>query len=342
VPPQVMAYANVLVETSIPTLGVLIAAGVLPPADVLFLPVVFLYFLFIQFTILRLRFWLAVFAGAVASIEYLWVAWRSLNGPGAEKLDDALTNPATHAAKAALLLLGGLAAGFIARQLGRLLEGVIASRSERQRVVEMFGRHVSPSVVEHLLSRALPLDGEDRAACVMFLDVRGFTEYSNNRPAAEVFRYLNTLFAGMAEVVGSHGGMINKFLGDGFMAVFGAPVGSGREVHEALAAARDLLAHVERLNATASVAVTRIGIGLHAGKVVAGVVGSSDRHEYTVIGEVVNLASRIEAMNKTFGSQLLVSEQVYEVAKKGVGEAVDLGDVEIRGLERPMRLFRLA
>jgi adenylate cyclase len=184
----------------------------------------------------------------------------------------------------------------------------------------------------------------------MFLDIRGFSTYADQRPAAEVMDYLNTLFAPMIEAVNRHHGIVNKFLGDGFMAVFGAPLSGGEDSRNALAAAREILATVERLSAGGSIPPTRVGIGLHAGQVLTGNVGSARRKEYTVIGHVVNVAARVEQCNKQFDSQLLVSEDVYAEACRGPGAAelgcgpgaVDLGPVHVKGPEHPVRLYRLA
>jgi adenylate cyclase len=130
---------------------------------------------------------------------------------------------------------------------------------------------------------------------------------------------------------------VNKFLGDGFMAVFGAPLAGGDPREDALQAALEIVRALE--NATSP--PTRIGIGLHAGTAVTGTVGSSTRKEYTIIGDVVNIAARIEQLNKEYGSQLLVSGAVWEVAADAV-PAEALGLVTVRGHEAGVEIYRLA
>ncbi len=120
----------------------------------------------------------------------------------------------------------------------------------------------------------------------------------------------------MIEIVNRHHGVINKFLGDGFMAVFGAPLSEGDDCLNGVAAAKEILSRVEEEVSRGTVAPTTLGIGLHAGEAVTGSIGSSLRREYTVIGDVVNLAARIEKLNKKFGSQLLISEIVWQALRR--------------------------
>src|SRR5262249_44607772 len=128
----------------------------------------------------------------------------------------------------------------------------------------------------------------------------------------------------------------------GFMAVFGAPISDGRDCQNAVAAALEIIAEVDRLCAEGVIAPTRIGIGLHAGETVTGNVGSSLRKEYTVIGDTVNLASRIEQLNKQFGSQLLISDTVWEASGRSAPGAVELEPVQVKGRLAPVRIFKLA
>jgi adenylate cyclase len=174
----------------------------------------------------------------------------------------------------------------------------------------------------------------------MFVDIRGFTAAARARTPQEVVDRLDAAFAVLVEIVDRNGGIVNKFLGDGFLALFGAPLDDPDAPRRAVTAAREMLAAIERHNIRSDWPL-RIGIGLHFGHVVAGNVGSPRRKEYTVIGDTVNLASRIEGLNKEFGSQLLISDTVRQAIGQDV-DAVPLGDVPIRGYEQPVRVWRLA
>src|SRR5215475_14343319 len=123
----------------------------------------------------------------------------------------------------------------------------------------------------------------------MFLDIRNFTGFAEKRSPEEVVEYLESLFEFMIEIVNRHNGIINKFLGDGFMAVFGAPLSDGKDCENAVRSAKEILERVKEETDRGAILPTQVGIGLHAGKAVTGSIGSAVRKEYTVIGDVVNL-----------------------------------------------------
>ena len=133
---------------------------------------------------------------------------------------------------------------------------------------------------------------------------------------------------------------MNKFLGDGFLALFGAPLAASDAAHRAVAAGREMLTAMDRINAGSSWPL-RIGIGIHVGEVVAGNIGSPRRKEYTVIGDTVNFAARLEALNKDFNSQFLISAAVHDALGEECRDAVSLGEVPIRGYDRPMAVWQL-
>src|SRR5262249_44888748 len=189
--------------------------------------------------------------------------------------------------KAIVMLMTGVVAGLVAVQMRWQFFASARALENQRQLLDLFGKHVSPQVVSHLLHQKLELGGETRHVCIMFLDIRDFTKFAGERPAEEVVSRLNRLFNFMIENVNQHNGIINKFLGDGFMAVFGAPVSSGDDSRRAIAAARAILTGVERFNQTEPGPATRVGIGLHSGPAVAGTVGSAHRKEYTIIGDTV-------------------------------------------------------
>jgi adenylate cyclase len=204
----------------------------------------------------------------------------------------------------------------------------------------MFGQHVSPQVVERLLAEGPSTESDTRNVAVMFVDFRSFTAAARSRSPQDVVARLDDAFAVLVEILDRHGGIVNKFLGDGFLAVFGAPFETPDSLRQAVAAAREMLEAMNRNNADSAWPL-RIGIGLHFGEVVAGNIGSSRRKEYTVIGDTVNLASRIEALNKDFNSQFLVSDVVRTSLGADCGDATALGAVTIRGYDQPMTIWRL-
>src|SRR6185437_15934658 len=204
----------------------------------------------------------------------------------------------------------------------------------------LFGQHVSPEVVERLLLQNADTSGDIRRVAVMFVDFRSFTAGARVRTPREVVERLDGAFATLVEILDRHGGIVNKFLGDGFLALFGAPIETPDAAREAVAAAREMLDAMEQVNAVSGWPL-RIGIGVHFGEVVAGNIGSPRRKEYTVIGDTVNFAARLESLNKEFNSQLLISTAVRDALGGLCPDAVSLGEVPIKGYERPMAVWRL-
>ncbi len=342
--PRFYRYVTAFVETSCPTAQIIVAASYTDAVAALSLIPVFIYPIFIALSALRLDFRLSVFTGAVAAVEYTLVGVVYLNNVGAGRdLNPLFVSVPIHAAKGIVLLALGIVTGLVALQIKRRMLDSFRLAEERNEVVNTFGRHVSPAVVDKLLERDGGLRSEKRNVCVMFLDIQNFTTFAEDRHPEEVVEYLESLFGFMAEIVVGRGGIINKFLGDGFMAVFGAPLSEGRDCSNAVNAAREILARVEAEVASGTVLPTRVRIGIHAGEAVTGSIGSTLKQEYTVIGDVVNLASRIEQLNKQFGSQLLVSEEVWtEVRSDDLNDAQHIGHVNVKGRVAPIGIYRVA
>jgi adenylate cyclase len=310
---------------------------------VLLTPAPFVYPLLIVLSTLRLDFKLCVFTGTVAALQY-WILSLILLTQ-AEVLaatEPILASTPPHILKGFLFLLTGLAAGAVTVQIKKRLLKSFEIVEERNRISRTFGEYVSPIVMKKLLTLKPDLRSEKREVCVMFLDIRDFTSFAEKRNPEEVVRYLESLFEFMIEIVNRHHGVINKFLGDGFMAVFGAPLSDGNDCLNGVAAAREILMRVEEEVALGNVLPTTVGIGLHAGEAVTGSIGSSLRKEYTVIGDVVNLASRIEKLNKRFQSRLLVSENVWHSLVDCSTEAVAMGNVHVNGREGGIGIYQLA
>ena len=239
------------------------------------------------------------------------------------------------------MIVGGIVAGLVAVQLRAKFRRAVEEAASRERVTNLFGQHVSPAVVDRLLARPAEFGGETRTICVMFLDIRDFTANSRQRPPAEVVDFLNAAFAFMIEAVDRHGGFINKFLGDGFMAIFGAPLDDAEAALHAVAAARDILAEIDRRGLAAGPWPLRIGIGLHIGPAVTGNVGSPRRKEFTAIGDTVNLASRLEQLTKTYPARLIASEALVTGLGEASGTAAPLGAVAVKGYPEPVRIWGL-
>jgi adenylate cyclase len=337
-PPELARYVNALVETSFPTAILVLLVPTVGPERALNSPVSMLYFLFIALSTLRLGAPLSLFTGCVAAVEFSAVGIHYLTGSGPLPAFFESTWPIF--SKSVVMVTAGAVAGFVGVQIRRRLVASLELIRENNRVVGMFGQYVTPAVVDRLLSQPVDLKGEVRHVTIMFLDIRGFTTFAERRTPEEVVDYLNTLFGAMITIVNRRHGIINKFLGDGFLACFGAPLSDGRDTQNAVGAALEIAAAVEAMNAAGTVAPTRIGIGLHAGPVVTGSVGSEERKEYTLIGDTVNLASRVEQLTKQYGAAVLVTDAVWQVVKDDY-PARALEPVTVKGREAPVSIYSL-
>jgi adenylate cyclase len=334
-------YVYAFIETSLPTLVIVYYATILGPVQALLMPSAFVYFVFILLSTLRLDFMLCTFTGLVAAAEYAGLAlfWGSADTTVAEPV---LTSLPQHLAKACILLVAGIAGGFVAGRLRKSFMRAIESVAERAHVLQVFGQHVSPEVVERLVAEEANAKSELRDVCVMFFDIRDFTAFAEKRSAEEVVEYLNKIFDAAVDEIVKHRGIVNKFLGDGFMAVFGAPTSEGNTCAAAVDAGLEVLARIDALVAAGRIPPTRVGLGLHAGQAIVGNIGSTRRKEYTVIGDVVNVASRVEALNKELGSRMLVTEQVWIAAGKQDTKPLAREPLRVRGREASVKIFQLA
>jgi adenylate cyclase len=334
--PVYRRYIGAFVETSLPTFVLALQIESMGPVRALGFVMPLVYFIFVILSTLRLDFWLSTFTGFVAASELLFMAlhYRPEINPDPEP------EIYYHVARSVMILLCGVLAGAVGVQLRRGFAASILAATARDRVTSLFGQHVSPQVVERLLLEGASTESDIRKVAVMFVDFRSFTAGARSRSPQDVVDRLDGAFAVLVEILDRHGGIVNKFLGDGFLALFGAPFEAEDPAHRAVGAAREMLAAMERINSGSSWPL-RIGIGIHFGEVVAGNIGSPRRKEYTVIGDTVNFASRLEALNKDFHSQLLISSSVRDELGKDGSDAVSLGEVPIRGYDKPMTIWQL-
>lgn len=337
--PRPARFANAFIETSLPSVIIFVLSHHMDPLTVFGYWPPMLYLVFILLSTLRLDFWLSAWTGVVAAVQQAVLAvWLMPLVAFADKPENTLIY---HFSRSILLLAAGIVAGIVAGSLRRQFEKSVAAAAARDRVTNLFGQHVSPAVVDRLLATQSDPPSEMREVCVLFLDIRGFTAMTRVRPADETVALLNDFFAEMVDIVDRHNGIINKFLGDGFLALFGAPLEDLKAAPNALAAARAMLAAVDEWNRKRPDKTLRIGIGIHIGQAVTGTVGSPQRKEYTVIGDTVNLAARLEQLTKETGARLLVSDSMHD-ATTGADGAADLGPLKIRGYDQAVQVWRVA
>jgi adenylate cyclase len=229
--------------------------------------------------------------------------------------------------------------GAVAEGFNRMVEGL----RERESIREMFGKYVTPEVRDEILAGRASLAGGLREVTILFADLRDFTPWVESTPAGEVVASLNEYFGEMDAAIRAQGGLVLQFIGDEIEAVFGAPV---RDPHHAESAVRAALAMRDRLDAwnaqrrEAGKITLRHGIGIHTGTVIAGNIGSSERLSYALVGDAVNLTSRIQALNKDFGTDILVSGATCALIDRGY-ELKPLPAVRVKGRAAEVEVFSL-
>lgn len=215
----------------------------------------------------------------------------------------------------------------------------------RRKIYKTFSYYVDPRMLKDLIEKNPEslLTGETREMCVLFLDIRNFSMLSQTCDAKQLVSFLNIFFAAITEIIQRHQGFLNKFLGDGLLAFFS--IGQNH-VSDAVQASREIIIEINKMNETGRFSpfigdwVINIGIGIHFGKVVMGNVGSEKKMDFTVIGNTVNLASRIEGLTKEHNKSLLLSESAYEMVKNDY-QFEWLGASKVKGFEEPINVYAL-
>jgi adenylate cyclase len=225
--------------------------------------------------------------------------------------------------------LGALAASFNRMQAGL---------AERQRLQAAFGTYVDPALATRLLEQGDDVfTGERREVTVMFVDVRDFTPFAEANTAEDTVARLNALFQIVVPAVVDAGGHVNKFLGDGALAVFGAP----NDLADHADAAVNAAVSIQRLVAERFGSELRIGIGINTGVVIAGTIGGGGKLEFTLIGDAVNVAARVEQLTKTTGDAILLTDQTVDALASRPAALTDRGSHTLKGKSAVVQLFGL-
>jgi|GEM_PF-1321615 len=228
------------------------------------------------------------------------------------------------------------------KKLGIAYDSLTTAQEKLQiadkRIKQLLSQQISGDVAAALLTSKDAGKVAKRFVCIMFLDIRDFSVFAEHLLPEEIINYQNNVFAFMIESVIKHGGIVNQLLGDGFMATFGAPVSHGNDSLNAYKAAREIMQTVSEKSQNGIIPVTRVGIGLHAGDVVTGNVGTEKRMQYSITGNTVIIAARLEQLNKKFGSTLVISKEVYSSLPENLREPVEFREVLVKGRSNPVEV----
>jgi len=262
-----------------------------------------------------------------------------------------ITNPLTELAHAAVKMAEGNLSMRVAKksndeigQLAGAFNEMATGLQEREWLKDLFGRFVSQEVAEAIRNGQVVLEGENRLVSVLFCDIREFTDFSERHSPREVVKLLNEFLPLVVQAAQKHGGMVNKFGGDSTLIIYGAPYDVNDNAFKAVSTALEIRKAVRQLNTNliGEGETLRVGVGINTGVALAGAVGSMERQEYTVVGNTVNLAARIDGLNKQFPDHdILISPWTYEALgdhRKKLN-LVSLGAVQIRGKNEPVEIW---
>jgi adenylate cyclase len=223
-------------------------------------------------------------------------------------------------------------------EIGLLQSGfnrMVSGLRERERIREAFGTYVDREVAEHILREGTSLEGEEVEVTILVLDIRGFTTLAERLSAPEVVQTLNRLWQRIVPIIHAHRGHVDKYVGDGLLAVFGAPRRQPDHADQALAAALEIASAVEEEFGTE----LSVGIGLNSGNVVAGNVGGAGRLEFSVIGDAVNVAARVESATRETGDQILIAERTRQLLARTKISFDERPDIALMGKRQRVNLY---
>ena len=225
--------------------------------------------------------------------------------------------------------------GVLTKQFNEMVKGL----QEREKIRDTFGKYVTSSVASLALGGKNSLKGEHRLCTILVTDIANYTTLSEALSPEQTVGMLNAYFTALVKIIHDHKGMVNKFIGDSVFALFNVPADDPQHALHALQAAIEIKKLTSRQRfGDERLLITRIGI--NTGPVIAGNIGSADRLEYTVIGDDVNIAARLEQLNKPYGTRILVGENTYQLTKEHFPFA-QLGEVPLKGKEKPVRVYHL-
>lgn len=228
-------------------------------------------------------------------------------------------------------------------RLGNSLNHMAKGLKEKEFIKETFGRVVDPAVRDHLLKGNIDLGGQNSIATVLFCDIRGFTTLSENLEAQTIVEMLNRYFTVVNRAIVEEGGLVNKFVGDAVLAIFGVPVEKKDHGDAALRAGMKILKYRNELNREfirEGLPEIKCGVGIHTGNLISGNIGSEDRMEYTVIGDTVNVASRLEGICKEKGEEIILSQDTIETLIENYPLKA-IGEVNLKGRKQSISVFTI-
>lgn len=331
--------AHTLIEIIFPGILMFMLTIIEERAAYLDAPYFLTYFLLIAISSLQLNFRLSFFLGIVAALQYSALTYYIYNYIIPQNDLQAHMPVASYYVRAVMMIFTGAASGMIASEINNRVQSSFRQLIEKQKIINLFGQQVSREIVDELIQRKDELDVKRVNATIMFLDIRNFSTYAETKDPQEIIEFQNNIFDPLIEIISKHKGLVNQFLGDGFMASFGIPIQTANHGQNAFDAGLEIINKIKVLAEVGVIPITRVGIGIHSGEVITGNIGNDIRKQYSIAGTTVITAARLEQLNKDYRTQFLVTRD-FLLNVRTNGQAVEsLGEVLIKGFEKPVEVM---
>ncbi len=302
-------------------------------------PFMFFYFILIAISALQLNFKVSFYVGLISALQYAFLIYYAFHYIMPYSDIKMLYPEKIYYFRVVILFASGIVSGLIAVDINRRVENSFKQLSETQKIISLFGQQVSKEIVDELIKRKDELDVRRCDATIMFLDIRNFSSYAETKEPAEIIKFQNNIFNPLIEVITKHHGIVNQFLGDGFMASFGIPISKDTHVQDAYNAGLEIISKLNELAEQGIIPKTRVGIGLHCGEVITGNIGNDIRKQYSIAGTTVITSARIEQLNKQFQTQYLISREVMNKINLNGQQTESLGETSLKGYEKPLEII---
>jgi len=335
-------YINAFIEISIPSIVLIIYSFNLPSVYPLFTPIALLYFIIIMLSSLELDFKLCLFSGLMAAIQYTLIAFYLSNKPFPDDAVRVSSFFPAYLGTAALFFISGHTAGLITNQIKKGLMKHYKAQAERDEIQKLFGQQISKEIVDEILDNKSEIQSRLKFAAIMFLDIRNFSVFAQDKSPEEIIAYQNNVFSFIIEIINKNKGIVTQIMGDGLMAIFGAPIEHENDCQFAVNSALEIYKELKKRNEEGSLPETVIRIGINAGEVVTGNVGTSERKQYSVTGQPVIIAARLEQINKELDSVILISKEVHDKIKLPNINPTIHKNINLKGLVESLDVYQLA
>lgn len=317
-------------------------------ATYFFGPPVFLYFVMTALSGILFHRGVSIFAGILSTIQYIFFYYlaqdvlHQITAPDPVMQQD-FSEPVIYLFRAIMILATGFIIGVSANSARKLFYRVLHEQNEKQSLDRLFGQYVSHEVKNKIIQEKKEMLAERKNVVVLFSDLRSFSTFSERMQPEDVVLQLNEYFEKMVQCIVENGGTVDKFIGDAIMAVFGGLVDLENPSENALMAATNMFESLHELNLSwenTNKPALQMGIGLHYGEVLEGTIGSKTRKEFTVMGDTVNTAARLESEAKNYEQSLIISQRIWEKLNiQNQQEFIRLGNVQVKGKSEILTIY---